>query len=66
MDELLSLLVERKDQLKATLHQLGPYVEILSNIIGTGPWFDAMAINLTTLPVELRPGVPEFSVGSPG
>ncbi len=66
VDELFGVLVERKDQLKATLHQLGPYVEILSNIIGTGPWFDAMAINLTTLPVELRPGVPEFVAGNPG
>lgn len=66
VDDLLGVLVERKDQLKATLHQLGPYVEILSNIIGTGPWFDAMAINLATLPVELRPGVPEFTFGNPG
>jgi phospholipid/cholesterol/gamma-HCH transport system substrate-binding protein len=66
VDDLLDVLVQRKDQLKATLHQLGPYVEILSNIIGTGPWFDAMAINLATLPVELRPGVPEFSFGKPG
>ena len=65
VDELLDLLVDKRDQLKATLHQLGPYVEILSNIIGTGPWFDAMAINLTTLPVELRPGVPEFVPGFP-
>ena len=63
VDDLLSLLVDRRDQLKATLHQLGPYVEILSNIIGTGPWFDAMAINLATLPVELRPDVPEFVGG---
>jgi len=66
VDDLLSVLVERKDQLKATLHQLGPYVEILTNSIGTGPWFDAMAINLATLPVELRPGVPEFVTGNPG
>ncbi len=65
VDQLLDLLVDRRDQLKATLHQLGPYVEILSNIIGTGPWFDAMAINLSTLPVELRPGVPEFVPGFP-
>jgi len=66
VDDLLDVLVERKDQLQATLRQLGPYVEILSNIIGTGPWFDAMAVNLATLPVELRPGVPEFVTGNPG
>lgn len=65
VDDLLGVLVDRKDQLKATLHQLGPYVSILSNIIGTGPWFDAMAVNLATLPVELRPGVPEFVSGFP-
>jgi phospholipid/cholesterol/gamma-HCH transport system substrate-binding protein len=65
VDGLLTVLTERKDQLKATLEQLGPYVEILTNIIGTGPWFDAMAVNLATLPVELRPGVPEFVAGFP-
>jgi phospholipid/cholesterol/gamma-HCH transport system substrate-binding protein len=66
VDDLLGVLVAKKKQLQATLHQLGPYVEILTNIIGTGPWFDAMAINLATLPVELRPGVPEFVTGNPG
>jgi phospholipid/cholesterol/gamma-HCH transport system substrate-binding protein len=54
---LLGLLVQRKAQLKATLHQLGPYVYILSNIIGTGPWFDAYASNLAALPTgEFLPG----------
>jgi phospholipid/cholesterol/gamma-HCH transport system substrate-binding protein len=50
VDDLLSMLVDRRDQLKATLHQVGPYVEILSNIIGTGPWFDALAINIAAFP----------------
>jgi len=50
VNELLDMLVDRRDQLKATLHQLGPYVEILSNIIGTGPWFDALAINIAGFP----------------
>jgi phospholipid/cholesterol/gamma-HCH transport system substrate-binding protein len=50
VDDLLSMLVDRRDQLKATLHQVGPYVEILSNIIGTGPWFDALAINIAAYP----------------
>ena len=60
VDELLALLVDRKDQLKATLHELGPYVEILSNIIGTGPWFDAVAINLLSIPTgEFVPGFAE-------
>jgi phospholipid/cholesterol/gamma-HCH transport system substrate-binding protein len=57
VDELLTMLVERRDQLKATLHELGPYVDILSNIIGTGPWFDAVAINLLSIPTgEFVPG----------
>jgi phospholipid/cholesterol/gamma-HCH transport system substrate-binding protein len=56
-DELLGMLVDKRDELKATLHQLGPYVEILSNIIGTGPWFDALAINLLSIPTgEFVPG----------
>ncbi|GAA3833886.1 MCE family protein [Nocardioides panacisoli] len=57
VDSLLTMLVERKDQLKDTLHQLGPYVSILSNIVGTGPWFDAYASNLAALPTgEFVPG----------
>lgn len=50
VDDLLGLLVQKEDQLKATLNALGPYVSILSNIIGTGPWFDAYAANLLAIP----------------
>jgi phospholipid/cholesterol/gamma-HCH transport system substrate-binding protein len=57
VDGLLSMLVDRKDQLKQVLHQIGPYVSILSNIVGTGPWFDAYASNLAALPTgEFVPG----------
>lgn len=57
VDDLLSLLVEKEGQLKATLNALGPYVSILSNIIGTGPWFDAYASNLLAIPTgEFLPG----------
>jgi phospholipid/cholesterol/gamma-HCH transport system substrate-binding protein len=60
VDDLLTLLVDKKDQLKATLHELGPYVDILGNIIGTGPWFDAVAINLLSIPTgEFVPGFVE-------
>ena len=60
VDELTAMLVGKKDELKATLNQLGPYVSILSNIIGTGPWFDATAINLLTIPTgEFVPGMVE-------
>ncbi len=43
---LLDTLLSREKELKATLDALGPYVAILGNIIGTGPWFDAYAVNL--------------------
>ncbi|PWN03698.1 virulence factor Mce family protein [Nocardioides silvaticus] len=60
VDDLLAVLVDKKDQLKATLHEVGPYVEILSNIIGTGPWFDALAVNLASIPTgEFVPGFAE-------
>lgn len=60
VDELLSFLVSKKKRLQQTLAALGPYVSILSNIIGTGPWFDAYASNLLALPTgEFVPGFPE-------
>ena len=58
VDELLSLLNSKEKELKATLNALGPYVDILSNIIGTGPWFDAYAVNLLAIPTgEFLPGL---------
>jgi phospholipid/cholesterol/gamma-HCH transport system substrate-binding protein len=57
VDGLLNTLNEKDTQLKATLSALGPYVSILSNIIGTGPWFDAYAVNLAAIPTgEFLPG----------
>lgn len=57
VDGLVSFLVSKKQKLKETLAALGPYVSILSNIIGTGPWFDAYASNLLALPTgEFVPG----------
>lgn len=50
VDDLLDLLISKEKELKATLDALGPYVSILSNIIGTGPWFDAYASNLAAIP----------------
>jgi phospholipid/cholesterol/gamma-HCH transport system substrate-binding protein len=46
VDDLLDTLILKEKELKATLAALGPYVSILGNIIGTGPWFDAYAMNL--------------------
>lgn len=60
VDGLVTFLVSKKKKLKETLAALGPYVSILSNIIGTGPWFDAYASNLLALPTgEFVPGFPE-------
>jgi phospholipid/cholesterol/gamma-HCH transport system substrate-binding protein len=50
VDDLLDLLISKEKELKATLNALGPYSSILSNIIGTGPWFDAYAVNLAAIP----------------
>jgi phospholipid/cholesterol/gamma-HCH transport system substrate-binding protein len=60
VDELLSLLNSKDEELKATLDALGPYASILGNIIGTGPWFDAYAANLAAIPTgEFLPGPPD-------
>ncbi|WP_148612993.1 MCE family protein [Nocardioides rubriscoriae] len=60
VDDLLDTLISREKELKATLAALGPYTQILSNIIGTGPWFDAYAVNLLAIPTgEFLPGTPE-------
>ena len=57
VDDLLSLLNSKDKELKATLNALGPYASILGNIIGTGPWFDAYAVNLAAIPTgEFLPG----------
>ncbi len=57
VDGLLTFLVGKEKKIKETLAALGPYVSILSNIIGTGPWFDAYAANLLALPTgEFVPG----------
>jgi len=60
VDELLGLLNSKDQELKATLNALGPYASILGNIIGTGPWFDAYAVNLAAIPTgEFLPGPPD-------
>lgn len=57
VDDLLALLNAKEKELKSTLAALGPYVSILGNIIGTGPWFDAYASNLAAIPTgEFVPG----------
>ena len=57
LERVTDILVRRKDQLQRAVHAFGPYTRILSNIIGTGPWFDAFAVNLGTIATENSPGV---------
>jgi len=57
LHEVTQLLVDRETQLRAIFHNMGPYVRILSNVIGTGPWFDAYASNFFALGSgEFKPG----------
>jgi phospholipid/cholesterol/gamma-HCH transport system substrate-binding protein len=59
VNSLLAMLVSKEKELKAVLHSVGPYATILGNIIGTGPWFDAYAVNLAGIPTgEFVPGGP--------
>jgi len=46
LDDVLTLLNKKDKQLRAMLNAYGPYADILGNIIGTGPWFDAYVVNL--------------------
>ena len=49
--------MSKQKRIKETLDALGPYVSILGNIIGTGPWFDAYVVNLLAIPTgEFLPG----------
>ena len=57
LQRVTDILVRRRDQLQRAVHAFGPYTRILSNIIGTGPWFDAFAVNLGTIATENQPGV---------
>ena len=47
LENVLSFLHAREDQIETLLHNYGPYVSILGNIVGSGPWFDAYVPNMT-------------------
>lgn len=47
LDDVLSFLHTREDQIETLIKNYGPYVNILGNIVGTGPWFDAYVPNIT-------------------
>ncbi|MEI2712947.1 MAG: MCE family protein [Nocardioides sp.] len=44
--DVTKLLKDQRDNIDATAAAMGPYVDILINIIGTGPWFDGYVPNL--------------------
>lgn len=57
LDTAVTFLRKREHLLQLTIHRLGPYAAILSNIIGTGPWFDAYVPNLAGMFTgEFKPG----------
>jgi phospholipid/cholesterol/gamma-HCH transport system substrate-binding protein len=59
MENVLSFLHAREDQIETLLHNYGPYVNILGNVIGSGPWFDAFVPNITgVFTGELLPAPP--------
>jgi phospholipid/cholesterol/gamma-HCH transport system substrate-binding protein len=53
---VLGTLQSKEKQLGQTIAALGPYANILGNIVGTGPWFDGYVVNLVGLPAEFAPG----------
>ncbi len=55
--QVLAMLQEKKKELRATAAAIGPYADILGNIVGTGPWFDGYVVNLLGVPSgEFVPG----------
>jgi len=47
LENVLTFLHAREDQIETLIKKYGPYVNILGNIVGTGPWFDAYVPNIT-------------------
>jgi phospholipid/cholesterol/gamma-HCH transport system substrate-binding protein len=46
LKNVLTFLYAREDQIETLVRNYGPYVNILGNVLGTGPWFDAIVPNL--------------------
>ncbi|MFS3130436.1 MCE family protein [Nocardioides sp. Bht2] len=49
LDQVLGLLNRKDKELRRTIAAYGPYADILGDVIGTGPWFDAYVVNLLNL-----------------
>ena len=53
LDSALSILTDHEEDLKKSIHNLGPFYRLYANLLGTGRWFDAVVTNL------IPPGIPE-------
>lgn len=49
LDQVLAVLNRKDKELRRTIAAYGPYADILGDVIGTGPWFDAYVVNLLNL-----------------
>ncbi len=53
LDSALAVLTDHEEELRASIHNLGPFYRLYSNILGSGRWFDTVVTNL------VPPGIPE-------
>lgn len=54
LDQTLKILTDHEADLRASIHNLGPFYRLYSNVLGTGRWFDVIVTNL------LPPGAPQI------
>lgn len=59
---VLAILQHDQTQLDMSLHELGPFVRLFANTLGTGRWFDTFIANLGAVP----PSIQSTSGGSGG
>ncbi|MBB1049924.1 MAG: MCE family protein [Dietzia sp.] len=53
LDSALAVLTDHEEELRASIHNLGPFYRLYSNLLGSGRWFDTVVTNL------VPPGIPE-------
>ncbi len=51
---VLAILLRDQTQLDQSLHELGPYVRLFANTLGSGRWFDTFIANLAAVPPSLQ------------
>lgn len=55
LDRALGILTDHEDDLRKSLHNLGPFYTVYANMLGTGRWFDSVVTNLVP-PGAIEPG----------